>query len=94
MIAKGEAAAMGDDLPDLAVFDRVGIRLAVADAAQEVKAAADWVAARAGGAGAAREAAELILVAQGVWTDLVREIRNEERSASTDDDRPGRAAEP
>lgn len=72
-LKKEEAAAMGDDLPDLAVFERVGVRLAVADAAAEVIAEADWVSSKPGGRGAAREAAELILKAQGRWERIARE---------------------
>jgi 3-deoxy-D-manno-octulosonate 8-phosphate phosphatase (KDO 8-P phosphatase) len=59
-----QAAVMGDDLPDLPLMRRAGLALAVADAVPEVRAAADWVSAAAGGAGAVREACELIIAAQ------------------------------
>jgi 3-deoxy-D-manno-octulosonate 8-phosphate phosphatase (KDO 8-P phosphatase) len=67
-------AALGDDLPDLPVFSRCGVRLAVADAAPELRAAADWIAPRPGGRGAARDAAELILKAQRRWNALLAEF--------------------
>ena len=65
---------MGDDLPDLGLFARSGLRLTVPGAVDEVIEAADWVAARPAGAGAVREAAELILKAQGKWTRVVEEF--------------------
>lgn len=60
----GQAAVMGDDLPDLPLMRRAGLALAVANALPEVRAAADWVSAAPGGAGAVREACELIIAAQ------------------------------
>ena len=58
-------AYMGDDLPDLPAMLAVGLGMTVADAAPAVAARADWRASLPGGAGAAREAAEFILRAQG-----------------------------
>ena len=63
-----ETAYIGDDLPDLPAFWRVGFRVAVADAAEEVRAAADHVARAAGGRGAVREIVEMLLKAQGLWS--------------------------
>lgn len=54
-------AFMGDDLPDLAVMRRCGLAIAVANAVDEVKAAAHYVTRASGGKGAVREACELIL---------------------------------
>ncbi len=59
-----QIAAMGDDLPDLAMFSECGLRLAVADAAEEILDAADWISSKPGGHGAVREAAEMILKAR------------------------------
>jgi 3-deoxy-D-manno-octulosonate 8-phosphate phosphatase (KDO 8-P phosphatase) len=66
-----QVAYVGDDLPDLPLLRRVGFAVAVADAVAEVRAAAHHVTARPGGAGAVREAVELILKAQGRWAGLV-----------------------
>jgi len=66
-----ETAFVGDDLPDLPLLTRVGLPIAVANAAPEAKAAARVVTTLAGGQGAAREVAELILQARGEWQDLV-----------------------
>ncbi len=62
-----EAAYMGDDLTDLALLRSVGLALAPANAAAEVKRVAHWVGTRRGGDGAVREAVEAILKARGVW---------------------------
>ncbi len=61
----GAVAYMGDDLPDLSAILAVGLGMTVADAAATVAARAPWQASLPGGAGAAREAAEFILRAQG-----------------------------
>jgi 3-deoxy-D-manno-octulosonate 8-phosphate phosphatase (KDO 8-P phosphatase) len=69
------AAFMGDDLVDLAVLRRVGLAIAVPNGHPQVRRMADWVTRTAGGAGAVREAAELLLAAQGHWQRLLREAR-------------------
>lgn len=68
---KNQVAYMGDDLNDLPAFRAAGAAFAPSDAVGEVKAAADFVTAAAGGHGAVREAIERILRAQGVWEDIV-----------------------
>ncbi len=62
-----EVAYVGDDLPDLPLFARVGLAVAVADATGEVLRAAHYVTRAKGGEGAAREVVELILKSQGRW---------------------------
>lgn len=59
-----QAAYTGDDLPDLPVFARAGLAIAVANAVATVKAAAHWVTDHAGGDGAVREVCELLLAAR------------------------------
>jgi 3-deoxy-D-manno-octulosonate 8-phosphate phosphatase (KDO 8-P phosphatase) len=46
---------------------RAGLAIAVANAAPELKAISHYVTQRRGGEGAAREAVELLLKAQGIW---------------------------
>jgi len=70
-----EVAYVGDDLPDLAILQRVGLAVAVSNAAPEVKRAAHYVTARAGGEGAVREVIELIVKAQGKWAQLSRDAK-------------------
>jgi 3-deoxy-D-manno-octulosonate 8-phosphate phosphatase (KDO 8-P phosphatase) len=62
-----QVAYVGDDLPDLSILQRVGLAVAVANAAPEVKRAAHYVTARSGGEGAVREVIEIIVKAQGKW---------------------------
>ena len=52
---------IGDDLPDLAVFELVGVKVAVPNAVSQVIQSADFVTERRGGEGAVREFSDLIL---------------------------------
>jgi 3-deoxy-D-manno-octulosonate 8-phosphate phosphatase (KDO 8-P phosphatase) len=69
-----EVCYVGDDLVDLPVFSRVGLAVAVADAAPEVKAAAHLITRKAGGRGAVREVCEILLRAQGKWKAEVQKF--------------------
>jgi len=62
-------AHMGDDLPDLPLLAACGLALTVPHAPDAVKRRAHYVTRREGGAGAVREAAELILAAQSKLAD-------------------------
>ena len=62
-----EVCYIGDDLPDYPILRRVGLAVAVKNAAPEVKKIADYVTRLPGGRGAVREVAEKILKAQGKW---------------------------
>lgn len=66
-----EACHIGDDLTDVPVLRRVGLPVAVRDAAPEAKRAAAYVTRRPGGNGAVREVVEMILKAQGTWTRIL-----------------------
>jgi 3-deoxy-D-manno-octulosonate 8-phosphate phosphatase (KDO 8-P phosphatase) len=65
-----ETAYVGDDVVDIPLLKRVGFAVAVPDAVQEVRHVADYVTNRPGGRGAVREVCEMILKAQGQWTDV------------------------
>lgn len=67
---------IGDDLTDLPVMRHVGLAVAVADAVDEVRLAAQFVTDRPGGQGAVREAIEKMLKAKNRWDDLVRKYAN------------------
>jgi 3-deoxy-D-manno-octulosonate 8-phosphate phosphatase (KDO 8-P phosphatase) len=71
-IEPSEVAFVGDDLTDIVAMRRVGFAIATANARPEVKAAAHWVTPSAGGHGAIRDVAELILKAQGRWPDILK----------------------
>lgn len=62
-----QIAYMGDDLVDLPVMRRCGLAITVPDAPEEVKARCQLVTCAEAGRGAAREACELIMRAQGTW---------------------------
>ncbi|MGE3467539.1 MAG: KdsC family phosphatase [Pyrinomonadaceae bacterium] len=63
-VLREEVAFIGDDIPDKDVFGFVGLSVAVADAHDAVRAAADHVTARDGGRGAVREVIDLLLDAK------------------------------
>jgi 3-deoxy-D-manno-octulosonate 8-phosphate phosphatase (KDO 8-P phosphatase) len=64
-LADAQCAHLGDDRPDLPLFARVGLAMTPADAHPSALRAAHWHSAHCGGDGAIREAADLILAAQG-----------------------------
>ncbi|MBK9444121.1 MAG: HAD hydrolase family protein [Comamonadaceae bacterium] len=68
-----QAAAMGDDWPDLAMLTRCAFACAPANAHPEVLAAAHYVTHLPGGAGAVRELCDLLLTASGRYAELLRE---------------------
>lgn len=70
-ITPKEIAYMGDDIIDLPVIKRAGFSATVADGVEEVKAMADYVAAKKGGRGAVREVAEVVLKAKGKWDEIM-----------------------
>ena len=80
-IEMADAAFIGDDLPDLGIMREVGLPVAVANATDEVKAVATVQLSRAGGHGAVREFAELLLKARGEWEELVERYVEERSSA-------------
>ena len=69
----GEAAFVGDDLPDLAVLRVVALPVAVANAVPEVRSACKVKLTRRGGDGAVREFTEMLLRARGEWDELVED---------------------
>src|SRR6266849_6318120 len=72
-IRPDEAAFVGDDVIDLPVMRNCGFAIAVANAREEVKREAHFVTPHGGGDGAARDAVEYILKAQGKWKRVVSE---------------------
>ncbi|HZE71763.1 MAG TPA: HAD hydrolase family protein [Pyrinomonadaceae bacterium] len=66
-----QVAFIGDDLNDIPLMRRSELAIAVADAAPEAQQAAHYITSARGGYGAVREAVELILRAQGYWSDLL-----------------------
>lgn len=71
-VALSECCFIGDDFPDLAPMKNVGLSATVADAPEEIRAAALWTSSRKGGDGALRELIETILKAQNRWDEAIR----------------------
>ena len=69
------SAYMGDDLPDLGALQLAGLATCPSNAADAVKACADWVAPTPGGHGAVRALCDFILQAQGQIPDLYDSFR-------------------
>lgn len=68
-----QAAAMGDDWPDLPVLTRCALACAPANAQADVLARVHHITRLAGGAGAVRELCDLLLVASGCYAQLLQE---------------------
>jgi 3-deoxy-D-manno-octulosonate 8-phosphate phosphatase (KDO 8-P phosphatase) len=66
-----QAAAIGDDWPDLPVLSRSAFACAPLNAHAEVLASAHYVTRVAGGAGAAREFCDLLLIGSGRYAQLL-----------------------
>ena len=69
---------MGESVP-IRLWKRllcVGLAVAVADAAEDTKAAAHYVTMLNGGKGAVREVVELLLKAQNRWDELIAPVIN------------------
>lgn len=67
-----EVAFMGDDWPDLTVMTKVGLSLSVCSGHWQVLRSAHWVSERAGGHGAARDACDMIMLAQDTYSDALK----------------------
>lgn len=72
-LAWSQAAAMGDDWPDLPLMRHAAFACAPANAHTEVLAAAHYRTQASGGFGAVREFCDLLMVASGRYVDLLQE---------------------
>lgn len=66
-LAPDEVAYIGDDIPDLPAMRAVGLAVAPADAAAEVKESACYISPAEGGHGVARDVLEQVMKARGMW---------------------------
>jgi 3-deoxy-D-manno-octulosonate 8-phosphate phosphatase (KDO 8-P phosphatase) len=82
-----QAAAIGDDWPDLPVLRRAAFAAAPANAHAEVRAIAHHVTAARGGEGAAREFCDLLLTAGGHYRRLLDDLENVDDIDDIDDAR-------
>lgn len=67
---------VGDDLIDIGMIRKVGLGVAVNDAAIEVKKAADYITVKNGGEGAVREVVDLIIKAQKLEKKIFSWLQN------------------
>ena len=66
-----QVAYMGDDIIDLPTLRQAGLALSVADGWYGLRSEVDYVTKAAGGQGAVREVAEMLLTAQGKWATIM-----------------------
>ena len=69
-----QAAAMGDDWPDLPVMRRCTLAVTTAQAHAQATQVAHYITRAAGGHGAVRECCDLVLVATGHYNRLLQEV--------------------
>jgi 3-deoxy-D-manno-octulosonate 8-phosphate phosphatase (KDO 8-P phosphatase) len=68
-----QAAAMGDDWPDLTMLMTAALSAAPPGAHTEVLTRVDWVSSRVAGHGAVRDLCDLLLRASGVYESALQE---------------------
>ena len=71
-----QVAYLGDDLPDLPLIKQCGLGVCVADSHWFMQQHCDWITTAAGGMGAFRELAELILSSQAKLPDILNGYLN------------------
>ncbi len=71
-----QIAYMGDDWLDLVLLQQVGLALVPANGAREVKEIAHFITARSGGAGAVRDACDLIIEGKNLLMELLQKYKN------------------
>ncbi len=72
-----ETAFVTDDILDIPLLRKVGLKVAVNNAVEEVKEMADIITQSRGGEGAVREIIRMILTAQGKWDIYLAEVLND-----------------
>jgi 3-deoxy-D-manno-octulosonate 8-phosphate phosphatase (KDO 8-P phosphatase) len=81
-----QLAYVGDDIIDLPVMRQCGLSIATANARKEVKSAAHFVTPNPGGFGAARDAIDFILTAQGTLEKVIEQYLDESNAAAAASD--------
>lgn len=71
-----QIAYMGDDWLDLVLLQQVGLAIAPANGVPEVQEIAHFITERAGGAGAVRDACNLIIEAKNLAVELLQKYKN------------------
>jgi 3-deoxy-D-manno-octulosonate 8-phosphate phosphatase (KDO 8-P phosphatase) len=71
-----QIAYMGDDWLDLVLLQQVGLAIVPANGAREVKEMAHFITKRSGGAGAVRDACDLIIEGKNLLVELLQKYKN------------------
>lgn len=66
-IDRDEVLYSGDDIPDYQAMEYVGLAVAPADAAPEIKNIAQYISDKKGGEGVVRDVIEQVMKVQGYW---------------------------
>ena len=85
-IGISQLAYVGDDVIDLPVMRQCGLAIATANARGEAKAAAHYITSNVGGHGAARDAIDFILTAQGTLQKVIEQYLDESNTAASSAD--------
>jgi 3-deoxy-D-manno-octulosonate 8-phosphate phosphatase (KDO 8-P phosphatase) len=78
-LRENEICYVGDDVIDLPIMRRCGLAIAVANARPQVLAIAHYTTPSRGGEGAARDAVEYVLKAQGKLDDVIEAYISDRR---------------
>jgi 3-deoxy-D-manno-octulosonate 8-phosphate phosphatase (KDO 8-P phosphatase) len=62
-----EVLYMGDDMPDLEVMEKCGVRTCPADAVHQIKSISQYISGFKGGEGCVRDVIEQVLTLNGHW---------------------------
>jgi 3-deoxy-D-manno-octulosonate 8-phosphate phosphatase (KDO 8-P phosphatase) len=71
-----QIAYMGDDWLDLTLLQQVGLAIVPANGVREVKDIAHFITERSGGAGAVRDACDLIVESKNLLMELLQKYKN------------------
>ena len=66
-----QVAYMGDDLPDICILEKVGLKCCPNDAVDEVKSICNFISTKDGGKGAVRELTDFVLDVQGIEKEYI-----------------------
>lgn len=72
-VTEEEVAFIADDIIDLELFKKVGVRIAVADAHKMIKRYAHIITNASGGNGAVREFIDMLLDVNGLWEKAIEQ---------------------
>jgi 3-deoxy-D-manno-octulosonate 8-phosphate phosphatase (KDO 8-P phosphatase) len=69
-----EIAYVGDDINDLPILSRCGLSCTPADGHWQIKEHVHWILSKKGGEGALRELADMVLLSQGKYEEIINKL--------------------